>query len=94
MGRGVRVAADQFYLAHRSTVTLSRSTFLTTLVQKVHFFAQLSLLSSSFSDFCLGLNISKKDACWEVTAGKLQPSVLSLRDYQGSRDQNTFFLLH
>lgn len=57
MGRGVRVAEDQFYLAHRFTVTLSRSTFLTTLVQKVHFFAQPSLLSSSFSDFYPGLNI-------------------------------------
>lgn len=57
MGRGVREAKDQFYLALRFTVTLSRNTFLTTLVQKVHFFVQPSLLSSSFSDFSPGLNI-------------------------------------
>lgn len=57
MGKGVREAKDQFYLALRFTVTLSRNTFLTTLVQKVHFFVQPSLLSSSFSDFCPGLNI-------------------------------------
>lgn len=55
MDRGVRVA--EFYQAHRFTVTLSRNTFLTTLVQKVHFFMQPSLLSSSCSDFCPGLNI-------------------------------------
>lgn len=57
MGREVSAAEDQFYLAHRFTVTLSRNTFLTALVEKVHFSVQPSLLSSSFSDVCLGLNI-------------------------------------
>lgn len=57
MGRGLSVAEDQFYLACRFTVTLSRNTFLTAVVQKVHFSVQPSLLSCSFSDVCLGLNI-------------------------------------